>query len=230
MIKNLSHVDLSLVSGAWPFAEMKKDEIADHWQKACAEKPDMWDGRVLGTYAPHVENGGLTGRLIETSFSAFLAWRDWGCPDTGFFNLFGSAIIAGNDGGYIYGIMGAHTANAGAIYPCGGSLEPGDVTPDGKVDLWGAVARELFEETGLLAADARPGGDFLVMSGQILSASRVFRFDQPVADLARRIEANIAVQDDRELAGVAILRRFDDLDQSRSPLYAIEAARHLFGA
>ena len=229
MIQNIDRLALETSEEAWPFAQIHRERIAAHWAATVAGNPTLWDGRVLGTLAPRVENGVLSARLIETSFSAFLAWRDWGYPDKDYFNMFGSAVISGSDGGYIFGVMGAHTSNAGHIYPCGGSLEPGDVAPGGTVDLWGSIARELNEETGLRAEDAQQGGDFLSRHGQLLSVTRVFRFDAPTRDLARKIEANIAAQDERELAGVAVLFDAGDLDPGRMPAYALATARHLLG-
>ena len=230
MLDAVSHIDLQLSDDAWPFEQERQAEIASHWAARLAEKPAMFDGRVLGTYEPRLDNGVFSGRLIETSFSAFLAWRDWGFPDTDYFNLFGSAVIASNDGAYLFGIMGAHTSNAGMIYPCGGSLEPADVGPDGLVDLWGSTAREMREETGLNAAEATLAGDFIITTGQLLSASRIYRFDLPAETLVRRIEADLETQEDRELDGIAVLRHLSDLDQGRSPRYAIELLGHLLGA
>lgn len=229
MIELITDFDLRMTDEGWPFAEARRAEIAAHWAAAVAKRPALWDGRVLGTFRPRRKAGHFSAALVETSFSAFLAWRDWGFPDKGYFNLFGSAIIAGNDGGYIFGVMGEHTSNAGAIYPCGGTLEPRDVDADGRADIWASIARELREETGLLASDAEPGGDFLVQSGQLFSVNRVYRFDRRTAELAREIEANLATQVDRELAGIAVLHRLSDLDIKRTPAYAIEAARFLFG-
>ena len=41
--------------------------------------------------------------------------------DYGIYNLFGSALIVSGDGALIFGVMGADTANAGRVYPPGGS-------------------------------------------------------------------------------------------------------------
>ena len=227
MIESLRGIDLRLTEEAWPFAETRRSEIAAYWQDALARKPAMFDGRVLGALDLQIKDGVLSAGVIETRFSAFLAWRDWGFPDDSFFNVFGSAVIAGNDDGYIFGIMGAHTSNAGAIYPCGGSLEPGDVAADGRVDVWASTARELEEETGLSAAEAALGGDFLVRWGQLMSCTRVYRFDAPVSGLARRIEATLAAQSDPELAGVAVFKHMSDLDQNCLRPYALMTAKHL---
>ncbi len=220
-------IDFRLAEEVWPFAEEHRDKIAAHWAEKLAEKPALWDGKVLGASHPHIENGILTAGFLTVSFSEFLAWRDWGYPDTDYFNVFGSAVIAGSDGGLIFGIMGAETSNAGQIYPCGGSLEPGDVRAGGTVDVFGATARELAEETGLDAGDAQLGGDFAVRSGQLLSIARVYRFDMPTAALAQQIEDNLTRQDDRELEGVFAFTSADELDPARSPGYALAAARYV---
>ncbi len=228
-IEVFDSIDFRLDEASWPFAEAHRDRIAAHWARELAQKPALWDGKLLGASHPHVENGVLKARFLTVNFSEFLAWRDWGYPDTDYFNVFGSAVIAGNDGGIIFGIMGYDTSNAGQIYPCGGSLEPGDVGADGRVDVFGATARELVEETGLDAGEAQLGGDFAVRSGQLLSIARIYRFDAPAAALARRIEDNLTRQDERELEGVFTFASPDELDPARSPTYALAAARHVLG-
>ncbi len=230
MIERFNKLDLRMTDGVWSFAEERRADIDAHWAKIIEKKPELWDGRVLGTRSPRLENGTLTAELVETRFAAFLAWRDWDFPDKGFFNLFGSAVIAGSDGGYLFGVMAGNTANAGAIYPCAGSLEPADVTSEGVVDLWASVERELYEEAGLRADQARTDGDFLVRYGQLLSANRVFCYDMPLAELADLVKDNIAAQDDPELKDVAVLRRFEDLDLALARPYAVATARYLFGA
>ncbi|MBU1176530.1 MAG: NUDIX hydrolase [Alphaproteobacteria bacterium] len=229
MIETIAGTDLRMTDTAWPFAEANRDAIAAHWRQAQQRRPALFDGQVLGALAPRVVGGILTAELIVTRFSAFLAWRDWGFPDQSYFNAFGSAIIAGNDGGLIYGVMGEHTSNAGHVYPCGGSLEPGDVGSDGVADVFASTARELAEETGLDARDASCGGDFLVSTGQLLSIARLYVFDMPAAALATRIRDNLDRQTDRELSDVVVLTRAADLDPAASPRYALEAARHLLG-
>ena len=158
MIESLTGVDLILSDESWAFAEDNKADIAAYWAAVLAENPTLFNGKVLGARAPRIKNGVLTATLVEIDFSAFLAWRDWGFPDTDIYNPFGSAVIAGNDGGYIFGVMGAHTSNAGAVYPCAGSLDLSDVGRDGRVDIWASAARELREETGLLAEEAEVAG------------------------------------------------------------------------
>lgn len=230
MIEIIKQIDLKVTEEEWVFAEERRTEIAAHWAELIAEKPALWDGRVLGTLEPQVARGVFSARLFETSFSAFLAWRDWGFPDKTYFNLFGSAVITGSDGGIIFAVMGDHTSNAGAIYPCGGSLEPADVGADGGIDLDGSIARELFEETGLQAGDARLGQGFLVRTGQLLSFNRVLHFEAPTEDLAAQIENNIAAQTEPELACIVVLRRFSDVNLERSEPYAVVTARYLLGA
>ena len=46
------------------------------------------------------------------------------------------------------------TANAGQIYPPGGSLEPADVDAGGNIGVVASIERELREETGIQVPDA----------------------------------------------------------------------------
>jgi 8-oxo-dGTP pyrophosphatase MutT (NUDIX family) len=206
--------------------------VERHWAEAVARNPRLWNGRVLGTLAPGrpggiaIEAGVLTACAIEWSFAEFLAWRDWGYPEIGVRNLFGSAAILSDDGALVYGVMGGHTANAGRVYPPGGSLEPRDVTGDGRVDVLRSIAIELGEETGLDPADAGTGPLLAIFDGPRVSIARVFRFGGEADAIAGRIRRFIAADPDAELADVAIIRA-QDVGDPRLPPYAAMLAAHL---
>ena len=87
--------------------------------------------------------GGLEARFIRSDFASLAAWRDWGLQASDTLNCFGSAVVMSQDGARLYGRMADHTLNAGRIYPPGGSLEPADVTADGRVEVLGSIEREL---------------------------------------------------------------------------------------
>ncbi len=91
------------------------------------------------------------GAYLETRFSRFIAWRDFGFPDRTMRNCFAMAALRAADGAFLLGVMGAHTANAGKVYFPAGTPDLDDVVGD-RVDLAGSVARELGEETGLATA------------------------------------------------------------------------------
>jgi hypothetical protein len=212
MIVPVSEIDLRLVQGPWPMPEGMRGGVPGHWEKLVATNPHLWDGRVLGTSAPGtpgglvVEDGVLRGQAREDAFSTFMAWRDWNFPEIGIRNLFGSALIASDDDALIYGIMGSTTSNAGHVYPPGGSLEPRDVTPDGRVDVVRSIELELAEETGLEARDAVAEGMVAVFDGPRISLGRVFRFSESAEQLIARIRANLERQEHRELADVVAIR------------------------
>ena len=100
---------------------------------------------------------------LETDYASMLAWREWE-SDSGINNCFGMGALRGSDGGFVLGVMGAHTANAGRIYFPAGLPDPSDL--DGtRVDLARNVMREVAEETGLAPEDfeAAPGAsEFLL--------------------------------------------------------------------
>ena len=197
--------------GEWPLSAEQRAVVTDYWHGATAANPHLWDGRILGFSAPGggiptVEAGVFRAEAREDAYSAFMLWRHQGFPDIGMCHVFGWALIASSDGAIIYGVMGGHTANAGRIYPPGGSLEPRDVLEDGRVDVPRCIALELEEETGLRAEDAEAGSLVAIPDGGLLSFGRIFRFADTADVLAARVRANLDRQDDRELADVVIIR------------------------
>ena len=81
-----------------------------------AEKPKLWNGRVLLGRNPVFTGDRFSADYFETDFASFLAWRDWGFADKSVFNGFGMGALRGSDGAFVLGEMAAHTANAGRIY------------------------------------------------------------------------------------------------------------------
>jgi 8-oxo-dGTP pyrophosphatase MutT (NUDIX family) len=212
MLKPIEDVRITRVAGDWSHSRLPAADVGAHWQAVTAANPALWNGRVLGTRAPGwpggltLENGVLAGEAVEGDFSTFLAWRDWGFPEVGLRNLFGSAVIMSADGALIYGVMGDETANAGRVYPPGGSLEPSDCDEAGHVGVIASIERELYEETGLVAAEARIEGLYAIFDGPRVSVARVHRFDLPADELVAKVMDNLDRQEERELARVVAIR------------------------
>ncbi|WP_181707279.1 NUDIX hydrolase [Chthonobacter rhizosphaerae] len=234
MITPITDVNVVMVPGSWTIDAETRARIDAHWAEAIADNPKLWNGRVLGAVAPGlpgglaIEGGVLTGTAQEGNFADYLAWRDWGFPEFGIRNLFGSALILSSDGALIYGVMGRHTANAGRIYPPGGNLEPRDITPDGRVHVIGSIEMELTEETGLTAEEADVASTLVAFDGPRISVGRIFRFRDSAADLVARIEAHSAAEVDPELDGLVVVRSASDLTE-RTPGYAHLHARAVLG-
>jgi 8-oxo-dGTP pyrophosphatase MutT (NUDIX family) len=207
----ISAVDARLVTGAWPMPEWLRAKVPQTWAALKATKPATWDGRILGFSKPEIDaDGVIRMEAREDAYSAFLTWRGEGFPDFGIHHVFGTALIHSSDGALIFGVMGGDTVNAGRVYPPGGSLEPDDVDAEGLVDVEACIAREMLEETGLDAAEARKGALLATFYHASLSVSRVFHFDRPADDLVATIRANLAMQEHRELADIVACRTADD--------------------
>ena len=203
----------------WRFARDREAEIARHWSGLVAERPRMFDGRVLLSHRDAIarEDGRavLRAASFEVNFSAFVAWRDFGFPDPGVRNIFAMAALRGNDGGFVLAQMGEHTANAGLVYFPAGTPDPGDVRGD-RLDLEGSVVRELAEETGLLAHEVRFAPDWLIVdAGPRLACMKIVDIDLPSREAAREIEGRIATQHDAELAGMRAVRNLAEAEAAR---------------
>lgn len=224
----ITGLDLTVVDGAWPFAEQRRADIDRHWQVLRDRTPGIWNGRVLMAVTPHVTGNVLRARFQETDYASFVAWRDWGWPDRAVYNCFGSAVVVGSDGALLYGRMGGGTLNAGLLYPPGGSLEPADADASGRVDVLASIDRELLEETGLDARAARRGVLLVVRDGQRIAIAQALHFPEPAAMLRERVAAFIDSENRPELAGAEVVSSACGLD-SGSPGYAIEIARYFLG-
>lgn len=228
-VQPLHRCSLTLGDGSWPFEVDRAEEIRDHWRDAVADKPAMWDGRVLLMTEWSLAGGALQGRFADVAYSSYHAWKTWGFPDVSVVNCFGSAMILSADGALIYGIMAASTSNGGNIFPVAGMLDHQDVREDGTIDIFASVGRELAEETGLSVSECRRGDRFAIRDGQLLSIAEVLQFDETADVLAARIREMIAADPDPELEDVVVLRQATDLDMNRSLGFAQRIAEHLLG-
>lgn len=210
-ITPISGTDIRMVPGAWPLPQAMRDAVPQTWARMKADKPHIWDGRILGFTPPVIGGDGiLRAEAREDAYSAFLTWRAAGFPEIGIFHVFGTALILSADGALIFGIMAGDTVNAGRVYPPGGSLEPRDVRADGVVDVEFCIRTELEEETGLAAGNVTEGPLLAIFEGQRLSIARVFRSADLAEALVARIRANLDLQEERELADVVACRSVAD--------------------
>lgn len=227
-IEPVSSLDLRLEPFRWTFADARRAEIDLHWKRLKQERPGLWNGEVVLTRDVQISAGRLSGRCFSTDYASFIAWRDWNWPDTQIADCFGAALILSSDGALLYGRMAGSTLNAGQVYPPSGAVDPEDVAADGRIDIEGSLARELAEETGLNARDARPGRLWAVRDGCRLCLARELRFEADADTLRQVIERFGAAEARPELDGVVVLRSAGDIGPDMPP-YAAGIARHLLG-
>jgi 8-oxo-dGTP pyrophosphatase MutT (NUDIX family) len=220
-------LDLQLTPDPWDFALAQRARIDAHWAKLVGANPGLWNGEVLMCNRVTLVDGAFKGRFIRSDFASLVAWRDWGLEASDALNCFGSAVVMSKDGALLYGRMADHTLNAGRIYPPGGSLEPADVTADGRVDVLGSIERELAEETGLDVKDAEQGGFLAVFDDQRrVAIAQILRYPQSSSHLAAKVRDFLASERKPELAGIEMIARRAQIDTSM-PGFAQELAQHL---
>ncbi len=211
VIHRVAQLDLSVQPWSWPFADERRADIETHFALKRSEKPQLWNGRVLLARHPEFAGDRLRARYFETDFASFLAWRDWGFPDSSVFNGFGMGALQSSDGAFVLGEMAGHTANAGRIYFPSGTPDLDDIRLDA-VDMAGSIAREVEEETGLTPADYRAGAHWdCVVSGHAIAMMRILNVDLTGEALRARIEANLARQHQPELVAMHLVRTTSDL-------------------
>jgi len=210
-IHRVTQLDLKCGAWTWPFAVERRVDIDAHFAHQQAEKPKLWNGRVLLGRNPVFSGERFSADYFEVDFASFLAWRDWGFPDKSVFNGFGMGALRGSDGVFVLGEMAAHTANGGRIYFPSGTPDLDDLR-DGMVDIPGSVVREVEEETGLTSVDYRAGAHWdCVVSGAGTAMIRILNVDVTGEALRARIAASLARQHQPELSAIHLVRDTRDL-------------------
>ena len=226
IIRRVTALDLKLEPWDWPFARERRGEIDAHFAERQRERPGIWNGRVLLARGGEFAEGCFSARYFETDFASFLAWRDWGFPDSDVFNGFGMGALRAADGAFVMGEMAGHTANAGRIYFPAGTPDLDDLK-GGAVDIAGSVVREVEEETGLTPADYRldPHWDCVVTSASV-AMMRLLHVEMPGEDIRARIEANLAAQTEPELAAIHLVRHVGDFTATMPHFVTAFVAQH----
>jgi 8-oxo-dGTP pyrophosphatase MutT (NUDIX family) len=211
VIHRVTTLDLNVQPRSWPFAEARRAEISAHFTAKQAEKPQLWNGRILLGRHPAFTGSDFRASYFEADFASFLAWRDWGFPDRDVFNGFGMGALRCADGAFVLGEMAQHTSNAGRIYFPSGTPDLDDIS-GATVDMAGSVTREVAEETGLTSADYRAAAHWdCVVSDASVAMIRVLNVDSSGEALRERIEANLGRQQQPELAAIHLVRGTSDL-------------------
>ena len=184
------------------------------------ERPALWNGRMLLMHRYVRENRVLRGASFETDYASFLAWRDWGCPAAGVFNVFAAAALQSADGAFLLGQMAPFTSSAGQwVFPCG-TLDPDDISAAGMLDLVGSVGRELLEETGLdIGVCQVESGWTMVRDGRFVALMKRVMVNESAERLRANIMHHLANEAQPEFTAVRIVRRPADVDPVTSRFF-----------
>jgi 8-oxo-dGTP pyrophosphatase MutT (NUDIX family) len=223
----VERLELAFAPRPWPFAQERRAEIDAHFAALKRANPALWNGRVLLLHDHAIAGAVFHGAYLETDYASMLAWREWE-SDSGINNCFGMGALRGSDGGFVLGVMGAHTANAGRIYFPAGLPDLSDL--DGtRVDLAGNVMREVAEETGLAPADFETApGWITVLAGARIAQIKLLQARETAAALAARIRAHLEREREPELADVRIVRGAADFDPMM-PEFVTAFLTHVWG-
>lgn len=205
-------IDLAVLPGEHPVRLRNLDAIEANWDQEVAANPMLYDGRMVLQHRLSIGPEGIVGEAYVVPFSTFLWWRKQMGGAAGM-HVFAYPVIASSDGALIAIRMGAHTANAGAVYFAAGSLDENDII-GGRCDVDRNMAREVSEETGLdLSEAASEGGYHAVCNGRTVTLLRLFRFARTAEELVADIERHMVDADDQEIAGAVIIRSADPAAQ-----------------
>ena len=219
-IRRVARVEARCRPKEWRWAEENRGLIEENWKRRTADKPKMFNGRVMLLQSVEFEQDACRNIYFETSYADFIAWIDRGYPDRSIANGFAMGALRGSDGAYLCGVMAAHTVNGGRIYFAAGTPDLSDLRPDGAVDLATSLTRELHEETGLLEGDYRvEDGWIVVQRWPTVALLREVTLPMTAEEGAQAIRASIAAQREPELQDVRIVRGPDDIDPVRMPLF-----------
>ncbi len=221
-------LDIRLSLDPLGFSVREAASIAATFAAAKSRNPALFDGPILLFAPPAVDGARLSATGYRTRYSSLTTLIAHPEKGRDAYNLFGAAAIVGSDGGVVLGRMGPRTAGPGELKFPGGTPDEEDVTASGGVDIVGSIVRELAEETGLSAAEARLDETLLLVDDHPFYAIvGVLRFPETAERLAERVRAFLAADPEPELAGVEVVRDPAALDPAVVPAYTRAALARL---
>lgn len=229
MIVRLARVDARIEPHDWAFAREQAGSIEAHWARISADKPAMFNGRVMLQHRAAIRDGVFEAGYFETDYAAFLTWRDAGHPGPAIRNGFAMAALRARDGAFLCGKMGAHTANAGKVYFAAGTPDREDARPDGTLDLAGSVTRELGEETGLDVAELAVGEGWTA----VIEPGRIAFMREVRIDLAAEAARALMLERmkhlaEEELSDIVIVRDLAETEKHDMPVFMRRYLAHMF--
>jgi 8-oxo-dGTP pyrophosphatase MutT (NUDIX family) len=220
LIRRVTRVEAQCRPMDWQWATRNRSLVEANWKRRTADKPKMFNGRVMLLQSVAFEQDICRNVYFETDYADFIAWIDSGYPDRSIANGFAMGALRGSDGAYICGVMSAHTVNAGRIYFAAGTPDLADLRPDGSVDLATSLTRELHEETGLSEGEYRVEDEWIIVQRwPTVALLRLVTLPVPAEQGAERIRANLAAQREPELQDTRIVRGPEDIDPEKMPLF-----------
>jgi len=229
-IRELTDCRLVVTGASWRFAEDHAAAIADNWTAAVAHNPKLFNGDVFVVAHWSIANETLMGQSISTKFAPYLYWRDAGADAAPYSEAFALAVVRSSDGGVLLAQSVEGTLNEGLYGAPGGLLDTRDAGPDGTLDLAGAAARELEEETGLVASEkVRQPGYLLAHVAPYLGVASVFQSNLAGAELINRVTGFLDAQEAPELRTPQLIYRASELDPMSLTPFGRLLTTHVLG-
>ena len=173
----------------------------------------MFDGDVFVAEDWRLGDEVLHADLLQTKFSAYLYWRQHGFGGGVRGEVFATSVVEAADGGLLMARSVAGTLNSGQYLSPGGLFDARDMGPGGMIDVAGAAARELAEETGLDGSDVvRRPGYLVACVAPYLAIASVFGSHLDGCRLLERVNRHLAAQAAPELEAPCIITGRDELE------------------
>lgn len=218
-IHHVDTLDMRFEAKPGLFSVEERASIDAFYAQRLRENPALWNGDVLILAQHDFDQGQLTGVYAQSDYASMLWLLHGQSPHRVIRACFPMGALCGADGGFVLVRMASWTANAGRIYFAAGTPDLSDITAQGQVDLEASLLRELAEETGVHAAEARlePGWTALCDERRIALMRQVI-LDEDTERLAARIRTFAASDERSEIAEVIVMRHPRDFREGLSPM------------
>ncbi len=212
-IRRVAECRLWVGGRPWAYAVERRREIMAEFENQQAANSGYFNGPIQVLLDHQVERETFSGEFASSDFASFIYWRAHGHGDDTVRDCFGCAIVRSREGHVLLGVQSGGNLNAGRAYCPSGFIDQADVRRDGTIDIDGSIAREIAEETGLdLGALTRTPGYILVAAQSSIAIGVEYRSHLCSDELHAEVTANLARQDEPELAGIVLVGAAEEIE------------------
>ena len=195
-----------MADGPWPFSQQNARAIEDHWSAQIAAGKRYFNGAIFIACDREIVTGGsnsvFRATFLKTDFKSYIYWREHQ-ELSEVWDAFGSVILRALGGEVLLGRQSAGNVNSDIAYLPGGFIDKRDVGRDGSIDVDASIARELFEETGVLPSVLQREPGYLITGyARQISIGTVYRSQNTAAELRDSIMGHIASDHEKELSEI----------------------------
>lgn len=149
-------IEIIKEDGIFQIPEDLKKQIQEFWKEQIKENPYLFNGETWNVVKKEETENAIKLYIQKTDYAHYLFDERVGIEGKySCYNLHAGILLETKDNYYIVGEMSETTSYPKGLQISGGNVDKNDITLEGKINIEGAIARELKEELNIELYDKK---------------------------------------------------------------------------